>query len=370
MKSKSFGKACFALLGLAIAARLLAPFLPAESFSPSGVYCGAYYTFFPSSTFHTCTARAAFGEVARVANRSDFVSLRQETFTVDPLGNRNASIPPHPRVILSGSSFSLGMSLNDDETFAARLNARLGPIVYSAANVLKPFLAPGQVLTAARDLDVRDGWVLLELVNRGSYGYQPQTAATASPLIRAAAPLRAIERRMKDPYVFDRLSSAINMRVSNNIVLPNPNAWKGAEEQLRNGRRMLFYHEDKTFFDQPPDPAETLVSVGRMKDDLAKNNLRLAVVLVPTGYTVYYPLFRSPGPNDGGAEYMQRLEAGISKQGIPVINALPRLREAAAAELAHGQLIYWPDDAHWNPKGVDIVAAAVAPWLAALIRRS
>jgi hypothetical protein len=364
-----FGRASFALLGLAMAARLAAPFLPAESFSPSGFYCGSYYVFYQSSAFHTCTARAAFGEAARLANRADFVSPRKETFTVDPLGNRNASIPAHPRVVLSGSSFTLGLSLNDDETLAARLNNRLGPVVYSAANVLKPFISPGQAIDAAHVLGVQNGWVLLELVNRGPYGYQSQPQIPSTPLLRAAAPLRALERRMKDPYVLDRLSSAINMRVSNDVVLPNPNAWKYPEAELLNGRRMLFFHEDSRFFHNPPGEDETLASVGLMRDELAKNNLHLAVLLVPTGYTVYYPLIRSAHDPDNGAKYLRSLEADISSQGIPVFNALTLLRNAASTELTRGQLIYWPDDAHWNPQGVDIVAGALAPWLAHLIRQ-
>jgi hypothetical protein len=349
------------------------PFLPSGPWSPSGYHCASYYLLLALGSQHGCVAQAAFGEGARVANRLDFVSYRSEKFTVDARGYRNPPLAQlTPKVILAGSSFSLGLSLNDGDTLAGQLNRRLGPVVYNASKVLNPALSAGLAIESAREIGMERGWVLLELLNRAAYQYAgPQAGVAAgfrARILRAAAPLQSFERRVKDPFALSRLTAMVNMRLQNDSLLPNPDRWRFAEEELSNGRRMLFYLDDVKFFAAPHGLEETVQSVTRIREDLLKRNLRLAVVLIPSGYSVYWPLLRNGGSGvDSGEAYMTALAGQLDASGIPVLNCLPRLREAAARELAGGGLVYWPDDAHWNPKGVAVAADAIAPWLGKLI---
>jgi hypothetical protein len=185
-------------------------------------------------------------------------------------------------------------------------------------------------------------------------------------LTDAAASLQSVERRVKNPYAVTRVSVMLNMHLENDVLLPNPESYLFPEEVLINGRHILLYSDDKNFFRKPADPGLTSEAVVRLRDDLAHHGLKLAVMLLPTGYSVYYPFLRDlPGRDTGGA-YMGSLQDQLNSAGVPVYNCLPLLRDAAASELKQGRLIYWPDDAHWNPRGVEVVAAALAPWLRSL----
>ncbi|MBM3561390.1 MAG: hypothetical protein FJX53_16260, partial [Alphaproteobacteria bacterium] len=49
-----------------------------------------------------------------------------------------------------------------------------------------------------------------------------------------------------------------------------------------------------------------------------------------------------------------------ARRGIAFVDLTPSLAEAAQAGLAHGRLVYWRDDTHWNAAGIDVAAAAIA----------
>jgi hypothetical protein len=360
MNNRAFGHACFAMLGFFMVARVAVAFLPAGPWSPSGYHCGSYFLFLPASRPHTCIADAAYGEGTRVANRLDFLEYRREKFTVDARGYRNLPMPGTPRVILFGSSFSLGMSLSDEDTIGAKLARESGQVIYNASNVLHTDFSVEPILRAAESLQMPKGLVLVDILDRKSYSYVP-----GAPLQRPA-PFQSLERRIRNPFAITRVASLLNMRLQNDWLFPNPDRFRFPEEELKNGRHMLFYLDDKNFFETATDPGPTAETIAHVRDDLAKHGLKLAVMLVPTGYTVYYPLFRVKSGADVGSQYMAGLAEQLTVAGIPVFNCLPVLRAAAARELESGRLVYWPDDTHWNPAGVQVTARALAPWLRSL----
>jgi hypothetical protein len=363
MNSRGFGQACFVMLGMFMIARVAVAFLPAGPWSPSGYQCGSYYLMLPFGRPHTCIADAAFGEGARVSGRLDYVSFRREKFTVDARGYRNLPAAGKPSVILFGSSFSLGLSLSDEDTIAARLEGESGLAIYNASNVLNTALSTAPITRVADFLKLDKGLVLLEILNREGYGYGPPPRERR---FDDTALLQSLERRIRNPFAITRISSLWNMRLQNDRLLPNPDKFRFAEEELANGRRMLFYAQDKHFFESPSDPGPTAAAVASLRDDLARRGLKLAVMLVPTGYSVYHPLFREQSGSDTGGLYMASLAAQLAGAGVPVFDCLAVLRAAAARELAAGRLIYWPDDAHWNPLGAGVAAHALTPWLRTL----
>jgi hypothetical protein len=354
---------------LFVALRLALPFFPSGPWSESGYHCGGYYLFLPLGKPHTCVAEKAFGEGARNANRLDFVSFRSEKFTVDERGYRNPPLATmNPRVILFGSSFSLGLALNDEDTIAAQLNRRLGPVVYNASKVLNPDLSVQPFVETARETGTKGGWALVEVINRVPYRYQPaEPQSRFADIMSRIAPLQSFQRRMKDPFALSRITAMINMRIDDDRVLPNPERWRYPEEELINGRHMLFYVDDRNFVLHPEPPRITVDGLVQLRDELQKHGMRLAVMLVPNGYTVYWPLLKDRAGDDRGKQYLTALEEGLAAAGIPAFNCLPSLREAAAGELKENQLVYWPDDAHWNPEGVTVAANGIAPWLGGLL---
>lgn len=382
--ARSFGPASFLLLGAFFLARAaLCPLLPCETWGVSAYHCATPYLNIPLNRSHICVAEKAFGEGARFTNRLDFVSYRSERFTVDERGHRNLPGPQkiQPRVILSGSSFSLGVSLNDEETLSAQLNQLLGPIVYNAATIRGYDDLPLETLKRiSHDMRMSQGWILLEINNRGPYEYvaQPsrkqsgflagyQEQVTEEDFRRWKAPAQSIYRRVVYCIAQRRISALVNMRLHNDRWLPNPFKNGFAEEELVSGRHMLFHAGDKEFFLNPAKPDATATAISQFRDDLSEAGLNLAVLLVPTGYTVYYPLLRKTEGSDAGAQYLSELAMKLEGKGIPAFSSLPSLREAASRELAADGLVYWPDDSHWNAQGCATAARGAAPWLRALI---
>ncbi len=342
-------------------------YVPCESWGPSAFLCIAHDLLRPHDKPVTCLAKAAFGEGTRLANRVDFLTFRSEKFTVDKWGYRNPPFPVTPKVILVGSSFSLGMSLNDEDTFSAQLNRQLGPSIYNASFWLDPTLTSARINQVAATVRMKQGWVLLELINRVPYRYEPSAPLvipSKPALLRAS--LQAAVSSLHHPVALVRISSLLNMRLHNDILFPNMYKNLYLEEELQTGRRVLYFSEDEKFSQEARSAVETAAAVAHLRDDLNRSGLKLAVVLVPTGYSAYYPLLkRTPGP-DYAKQYMADLSSLLTKNQVPVWNGLPVMREAAATQLAAGRLVYWPDDAHWNPLGVATAAQSVAPWLRAL----
>lgn len=382
-----FGPACTVLLTVFMAGRLLSSFLPCEYAGPSGYLCGSVYLGMPAGESHTLVAKAAIPEGVRLSNRGDFLTFREERFTVDARGNRNGPAPftGTPRAVLFGSSFSLGMALSDEQTFSAQLNHELGPVVYSAATTFDTALDPAKTLAAARAAGMRTGWILLEVLNRAAYSYvgsagSPSAGAKGGVkgrLLRlqesvesSAASARVAQRFVKISNPVLRVSTLLNLRLHNDQLLPNPYRDRYAEEELVDGRHVLRYAGDKAFALHPAAPEPTAVALARFHDDLAREGYHLAVVLLPNAYSVYSPLLRLETAPDQSNTYMAELYARLTTENVPAFNLLPPLREAARTALGQERVIYYSDDAHWNPEGVATAASVVAPWLQNLMDKA
>jgi hypothetical protein len=108
-------------------ARGVVGWLPAGPWSPSGYQCGS------------------------------FAPFRREKFTVDERGYRNLPAEGKARMILFGSSFSLGLALNDEDTLSAQLSRQLGYTIYNASDVLSHSLTAGPVSRAAQAVNMEKG---------------------------------------------------------------------------------------------------------------------------------------------------------------------------------------------------------------------
>jgi hypothetical protein len=371
------GPSCTVLLLLFIAARVLISFLPCESWGPSGYICSAPYWRLPLGQAHTVVANAAIPEAARLGNRLDFLRFHTERFTLDARGYRNgpAPAPPHPKVILFGSSFSLGLALSDEETFSARLNQILGPVVYNAASVFDPLLNPVAMLADARASGMNGGWVIVEALNRGAFEYAPAPAPSPDAGFydaaeQALAPLTSLQRRIAHAYALTFVSTLINMRLHDDKLLPNPFRNLYSVETLDNGEPVLVYGRDKRFSQRPPAAATSTEAFALLREALARDGYRLGVLLLPNAYSVYSPLLLEPDASDNGERYMAELAAQLAAAKIPVLNLLPPLRSAARQALGNNETIYYRDDSHWNSHGSALAAALVAPWVRSLLNAS
>ena len=66
---------------------------------------------------------------------------------------------------------------------------------------------------------------------------------------------------------------------------------------------------------------------------------------------------RPPVPRaDVGARALAEVERKVRALGVSTVNLEPVLHAAANEAFERGELIYWPDDTHWNPTGIEIAA--------------
>ena len=115
------------------------------------------------------------------------------------------------------------------------------------------------------------------------------------------------------------------------------------------------------------DPSDPIVQRGWELTEAAMNEARflassegveLIVVFIPTREHVYWP-YLEPVMEGVTSDQLDQVEARLnemcSKSDIAYINLLPGFRERALA----GEVLYFPNDGHWNAKGHALAAQLI-----------
>lgn len=113
-----------------------------------------------------------------------------------------------------------------------------------------------------------------------------------------------------------------------------------------------------------PASAEFERALVQLKPHLAQ------VYFIPTNYRVYYRAIEgaqaAPLP-DAKWQYLQGL---CAREGLVCTNLTAPMQRAAEALLRQGELLWWPDDSHWNGRGIALTAQVVADSLQPARRRT
>ena len=97
-------------------------------------------------------------------------------------------------------------------------------------------------------------------------------------------------------------------------------------------------------------------------DLLKQRGITLVVVLIPDKeqtYRDWLPDRLRTGPPGLAPSCLFDIEEELKGSDVRVVNLLPLFRDLASKD----RLLYWPDDTHWNPEGID--AAVAATWAVA-----
>jgi len=113
----------------------------------------------------------------------------------------------------------------------------------------------------------------------------------------------------------------------------------------------LFYHETvdqskHSYFHKHTDEEirATAANLANMRDYLSSSyNLELIVMPIPNKITIYHE-FVTEVPYD---DYLPRLYGELEKQGLPVVKLYDSFRGSP-------ELIYYPNDTHWNTEGMNL----------------
>ena len=300
---------------------------------------------------------ATSGDIASIANLPEYRAFRPQVFTTDRFGYRNAPAGVHlpPSVLLLGSSFTLGTGNSDEQTLARRLELISGCSVYNAGGWDRIVASTRSLI---RRLGMVHGLVLVEVLERDSWG-PPIAMEARKPRIPHSDVVwwyydQATRSRLK--IVAQRLYKSL----CNDWFLPNPFKSSVAVRELEDGRPMLFIR-NLEHHGLPPVLEPHILGIERLRDALHEDGHRLGVYLVPDKLTVYRDLVRPPVPQaDVGARALAEVERKVRALGVSTVNLEPVLHAAANEAFERGELIYWPDDTHWNPRGIEIAVHEIS----------
>jgi len=330
-------------------------FRPSDALLP---YRPVGATYEPNRQYYNARS---YGDVAGIGNLREPREYRPVRFTTDALGYRNAAhaLDGEIGAILAGDSFAAGVGASDDKTLSSRLSA-LGPcVVYNAATEARD-VVPDRILAAARRLTVRHRLVIRVYAEDAEV---PQPRET--PLRKLAAQMPEESRRVTGRLrgiltvsPLQILSERALRTLQDDRMLPNGYAANAVKATVSNGDAMAFWTpEVQNFYHRRP---VALAYWRWLRDELQKARFDLRVVLVPSKYTVYRPFLVDQAPDGRGAGgYLDRLESALRAAGIPVLNLTPLLSAEAARQLKRERYLYWPDDVHWNARGIALAAAAI-----------
>jgi hypothetical protein len=304
----------------------------------------------------------AYGDLAELGNCAECRAYRPLLVHMDSRGFPNPPASRYYDAVLVGDSFGVGVQQLPDSTLAAQLSAATGFSVYNAS-CFGHLLSSELLLRLIDELGLTHGTIFYELMDRGA-SIRSEVPGddvfsrfeNTWPSQRSYAFLQAIQQ---SPLA--NLSRQMVGRIYNGSLLPNPYAARVIRKSLSDGEPFLLYPEDmqNSAPDAPKFWAKYLRSLDR---DLRQRNLDLVVILVPSKYTVYQPLLEN-APETNKSRQFEELQAELAD--LTVVNTTPEMQKAAADALAHGKLLFWRDDTHWNADGVRVAARVVGQVLPA-----
>ncbi len=320
--------------------------------------------FEPNREYHNARS---YGDLAALGNLPQRRIYRRADFSTDAFGfhNPEATAGIAPAGILLGDSFAIGAEVPEEKTLSAQLaGVFLGPI-YNAGGYL-PFDLE-HIRKLAGRLQMRRGLLIYEFLEVHAQELPP-AAAPQRPSWRRRLVLRVLGARgwylvsgfisSLDHSRLRLLAEKFERAMQNDVVLPNSFASNVSQERLRNGDWILF-------ISSRIEPVSSWNATAAhwtdffcwVSREVSRDGLELVVLLVPNKSTVYGPLLDSPRVQTETESVLGELERRLRERGVPVVNASPAFREAAADMAKRHQYIYWQDDIHWNECGVSIAAA-------------
>jgi hypothetical protein len=302
----------------------------------------------------------AWGDLASLGNYPKDRFFRQEIFTTDAFGFRNPShaseVPPD--VLVCGDSFAAGNSVSDAETLAAQVERITHLHVYNVSSMKVNLM---NILAQADRLKMQSGTVIMEYLERnpllylGDAQYKLRSTRPENPQVSKVSILL---RGFSEISPLQILSRHLYQRLLDDRIFPNSQASEVIREKLRTGQTMLFLPEDVDDFAGVMDPIN-LKGILKLQKELEHRHLRLVLLLTPDKYSVYAGLLMRPPPVPA-VSYLDRVAKALHEAHVPAVNLLPVFQAHAAADLPQNLYLYWPDDTHWNARGIQLAAEEVS----------
>lgn len=292
-----------------------------------------------------------------------------QRMTTDGKGLRK-SCEPNPQgicpVTVLGDSFIFGSYNSDEDILSAKLQERLQVPVRNLAfpgNAVIPMI---DLLRGKEKLSPLIIWGLTERgISKESFALIENTDKPGAPDWEKAAPATYGFERFKEWFAVhskDSFTRYFANSIWTNIKFYlfheiSKDLWTPLHQD------MLFFREGIEKMGQKADAAALDMIAGGAEKLVQKASSRGAevlILLIPDKCTIYPEYISDPQRQENLEKnrFLDHIETAFKSRNLHVIN----LRPIFAARKAEG-LLYFPDDTHWNPKGINIAAEAIAAYL-------
>jgi hypothetical protein len=293
------------------------------------------------------------------------------TFSTDSRGFRNLSAPDRADIALIGDSYVEGISVSDEETAAARLHsltgltvANLGVAGYGTLQelaILQEYAMPLHPKLVAwfffegNDLDDDQDFENARLAERTGPGPVDSAPIVRPPLWRR---WRGFVGRS-----FTR-NAWLEMRQMSDWLVPNGLDTFGWFQEHGGPRDKMYFFDfyaTRPFTDYEARRLEVTRRAFRSALEICREQgTRLVVFYIPIKFRVYGTFCTFPEGSPCLAWRPWDLESRFARlcadEGIEFVSLTALMRDAARA----GDLLYVPDDSHWNAAGHAFVARQLA----------
>lgn len=279
----------------------------------------------------------------------------------DSNGFRNDHEIQQAPVVLIGDSFVEWGLVSKSDLISDRLGRMLQVEV---ANLGQPAYGPQQELIVLRRYGLRlQPKVVLWFFFEGN---------DLLDVSKYERTIRNMDEMLKERESFKQRSFANNALLAlATLTSPRPS---GEEARRRSGRFLRGQSQEETTlyfaYAGAPLSEEDLANLRTAQGCLlhaqqlcASERAKLVILYVPTKYRVYRDFCEFPDDGYGRSwlinDLPSRLESWCKTQAIPYLDLTPSLKDSAGK----GDLVYFPDDGHWNSLGHEVVTKAIAGFL-------
>ncbi|MBW2542915.1 MAG: hypothetical protein JRF15_12580 [Deltaproteobacteria bacterium] len=305
-------------------------------------------------------AMQEIGDLGRLSWVRSLQVPREVVFTTDRWGLRNPIEIEHPRVVVLGDSYVAGSSVTDRETLTVAMSRELREPIYNFAvqsvDVPALFLRdprfaenpPEIVIWAPVARQIRPRPLAFPALGEDS----PSAFESALFAIRRAGEaLEGFEGRLNRDNGLTHWARYLYNELQHRWF-GNPNLIDTPE-----GRFLALGLEDQglTVSAEEREVETVIAMVQAFSTFLAEHRVHLIYCPIPESGTIY-PEFFPEEAREALAlpSFLDRLIDGSRARGVQVVDLRPIFRANKFPYL------YQPDDSHWNPRGIQLAASALA----------
>ncbi len=346
MKEKTYIKTYLGLLAVAMMAHILSMFAFAAK---TAEFYYRPWEYFDEIAYRTKSIDASWsGEESGDLSRKNLIFFQESNetrVTTDPDGFRSNPIPAEGYPILvSGDSAVFGSGLSDDETFSWRLTEMTGIPTFNAGrtslfNALKrKELADVKLVIDCRVERNIKGDVFHEYsVGSGASLYMP---IAANDLDKIEAILKVTPERYSILYILLRMEKRVR---------------KDLFDYLKNRHQAEWLFMRHTMNEN--DLEEAVESIGERARILDGAGIEYLFVPIPAKQTIY-----ADEVDEFTLSYLARLVELLEKEDVHTIDLTNSYKNNKEVGL------FQRYDTHWNGKGTEVAARAVAKEVEVIFR--